>query len=422
MENLTPVSLKRDSSVLSPPDTMPSEKVQGEVPPWATQLLDNQRQTQTMITDLKASVDFANTQSTAAVTDTQNLKKTVSDLQIENSNLKRDIAMLNQKCASLEQRLNNIENYSRRNNILISGLSENNGEDCNAVAQKMFTEKMQLTIDNQDINVAHRVGTKSEKEGSSRPILVQFNNMNKKNEVMSKTKKLKDTNIYVNQDYCQSTLAARKKLLFIFNNCKRLPHYQYLKLIGERLVIKGKTYTVANLHTLPEDLKPAKLATPARDGVVLFFSENSPLSNFYKREFTVSGEQYSCVEQFLWSKKATVYKDYHALYRIMTSDSPAQMKKTAKQIKSPSGDESEWLEMMPDVMTIAVHAKFAQNPDLKEVLLNTGDDVIAEANPHDTKWGCGFGLLHPDAFKQSKWQGLNELGKILMQVRTDLTD
>lgn len=53
--------------------------------------------------------------------------------------------------------------------------------------------------------------------------------------------------------------------------------------------------------------------------------------------------------------------------------------------------------------------KFTHNQELKALLLNTKDAVLVENSPHDAYWGVG----------RNK-DGLNRLGKLLMQIRTKI--
>ena len=53
--------------------------------------------------------------------------------------------------------------------------------------------------------------------------------------------------------------------------------------------------------------------------------------------------------------------------------------------------------------------KFKQHPDLKDILLKTGKEVLVYADPIDNYWGIG-----------SDGKGLNKLGEILMFVRDEL--
>ena len=66
-------------------------------------------------------------------------------------------------------------------------------------------------------------------------------------------------------------------------------------------------------------------------------------------------------------------------------------------------------------------SKFTQHDDLKSVLLNTGDRILAEANRNDNDYGIGMSLNHPDVLDQRKWtRNSNKLGEILMNIRAEL--
>ena len=52
--------------------------------------------------------------------------------------------------------------------------------------------------------------------------------------------------------------------------------------------------------------------------------------------------------------------------------------------------------------------------------MSTGENTLAEANPHDHYWGTGLGKNHPNAFNPKFWKGKNKAGQILMKVRTEL--
>ena len=66
------------------------------------------------------------------------------------------------------------------------------------------------------------------------------------------------------------------------------------------------------------------------------------------------------------------------------------------------------------------YEKYFQNTRLKNILLNTGDKMIIEANPKDTRWGIGLSAEDDRVLDESQWQGENLLGKVLMQVRQEL--
>jgi ribA/ribD-fused uncharacterized protein len=57
----------------------------------------------------------------------------------------------------------------------------------------------------------------------------------------------------------------------------------------------------------------------------------------------------------------------------------------------------------------AVRRKFELHPELRELLLATGEEDIAESAPADYYWGVG-----------RDGTGQNRLGKIIMQIRSEL--
>ena len=65
-------------------------------------------------------------------------------------------------------------------------------------------------------------------------------------------------------------------------------------------------------------------------------------------------------------------------------------------------------------------AKFGQNPELKQRLLDTGDALLAEAEEYDSIWGIGLGMEDENNQNPENWNGQNLLGFALMQVRQKL--
>ena len=59
-------------------------------------------------------------------------------------------------------------------------------------------------------------------------------------------------------------------------------------------------------------------------------------------------------------------------------------------------------------MIIALRAKFTQHPELKQLLLSTGNKILIEHTSNDKYWGDGYGT------------GLNRLGQCLMIIRDEL--
>lgn len=337
------------------------------------------------------------------VTDVDNLKQ-------ENTELKRLLKKAFSEIEQLRSQVDKLENYSRKNNLVISGLKEESTEDPVQVAKKLMKDKLGIEEpSNLDISVVHRFGSKS--SGNPRPLLIRFGDRKSRDAVWAKRLKLKDSGVFVNPDVCRNTDERNKITRAIWRRGKELEEYD-VKIVGGNIKVNGKVYQ--NLDLLPEPLKPKNVFTPTEGDVTLFFTKNSPLSNFYPCQIELDGVTYSCVEQYLWSHKAFVAGDRSAFDAIMDSSNPAEQKAIGRNITL---DKEKWDETMYDAMNRAVRAKFHQNSELAEFLCNVESTVIAEANGNDKVWGCGFSMFNPKAFKQAEWTGKNKLGKILVDVR-----
>ena len=58
-----------------------------------------------------------------------------------------------------------------------------------------------------------------------------------------------------------------------------------------------------------------------------------------------------------------------------------------------------------DVAIAVVSQKFASDPALGQVLLATGNAVLAEAAPRDAIWGIGLDVGSPDVAVPARWRG-----------------
>ncbi len=89
---------------------------------------------------------------------------------------------------------------------------------------------------------------------------------------------------------------------------------------------------------------------------------------------------------------------------------PASAKALGKRVTLREG----WDMLRFEVMERLVQAKFT-DADLAAELLATGGRELIEGNTwRDTTWGCVRG-------KDGEWKGRNELGKMLMGVRAEVT-
>lgn len=107
------------------------------------------------------------------------LKDTVSELE---SKLKHS----KDKCIELERKTDDPEQYTRRQNIHISGIPENAGEDTDGVVVDFAKTVLDVDIDPAEIDRSHRVGQKTSAK-PTRDMTVRFVSYKSKVKIM-KTK------------------------------------------------------------------------------------------------------------------------------------------------------------------------------------------------------------------------------------------
>ena len=154
--------------------------------------------------------------------------------------------------------------------------------------------------------------------------------------------------------------------------------------------------------------------TPAKDGQIT----KSCFSQWWECNFEIDGITYRNAEQFMMAEKARVFNDSTIREQILQSTHPKQAKDLGRQVSGFSKDI--WENERYDIVKRGNLAKFSQNNDLKEFILNTGSRVLVEASPVDKIWGIGLSADDKDIENPLMWQGLNLLGFALMEVRDEL--
>ena len=135
-----------------------------------------------------------------------------------------------------------------------------------------------------------------------------------------------------------------------------------------------------------------------------FEGEYAFLSNFYPVPITIGELHYLSSEAAYQAQKAPMNK--RALF---TNLAPGQAKQLGQSMVL---DPESWNAIRDNIMRRIVHAKFAQNPELAELLSATGTEELEEGNTwHDNH----FGNCYCPACENIK--GENMLGKILMKER-----
>ena len=144
-----------------------------------------------------------------------------------------------------------------------------------------------------------------------------------------------------------------------------------------------------------------------------------------------------CVNQELHYRKAILFGDEEVANHILAErEDAAKIKQYGREVKNYDNDK--WTEVRYDIARDAVESKFRSDDALKKLLLETDGKIIVEAAT-DRAWGIGVlefsstseegeakkGAKNKDNNNcwhvlPNEWDGLNLLGRCLMDVRERL--
>ena len=183
------------------------------------------------VQDLKTSLNFISTDQEEKI---KNVTREIAVIknELKNTqllNLEERKAMKDSK-----EKLVDLEDRSRRNNLRIDGLKESERETWEVTEQKvkaLFKEQLNISEDI-EIDRAHRVGRRD--QNKPRTIVLRCNRYKQKERVKKTAKRLKGTGIFINDDFSFETLEVRKEL---FKTAKELRSKgKGAKVVKDRLI------------------------------------------------------------------------------------------------------------------------------------------------------------------------------------------
>lgn len=143
---------------------------------------------------------------------------------------------------------------------------------------------------------------------------------------------------------------------------------------------------------------------------IYFYQVSQPygcFSNFSPHGIDIEGTYWPTVEHYYQGQKFVGSPDAPIIPLIFAAATPEQ---AAALGRCPSRClRPDWELVKTQVMRVGVLQKFITHPDIREILLITGDEMLIENSPTDYFWGCG-----------ANHTGENHLGKILMGVRAEI--
>lgn len=158
----------------------------------------------------------------------------------------RTEVLVNPLIGDLTRKITELEDRSRRNNIVIAGLEEIGSGTWEEVEEQVIELcRSKLSVTDISIERAHRIGRKN--QNKPRPIVCKLLNYKDKERIKRNGYKLKGTNIFINDDFSNSTRTARYHLR-AFMKDKKANGAASTRLNYDKLYIDNKTY-IYNFET-----------------------------------------------------------------------------------------------------------------------------------------------------------------------------
>jgi ribA/ribD-fused uncharacterized protein len=138
-------------------------------------------------------------------------------------------------------------------------------------------------------------------------------------------------------------------------------------------------------------------------------------SQRFPARFTVDGQQYAHVHQFVAAEKARLFGDREVRDLVLATPDPVAIRRLEWRIRH--FDHLAWAQYLYEVAERGNIAKFSTYPWLRDYLGTTIGHVLVEASPRDRLGGIGLAEARPEAGIPARWRGENVHGFALMAAR-----
>ena len=180
-------------------------------------------------------------------TSLQYTKKDVAELKpihVKLEDVNKELDKISKDLASHSQKMEYLENQSRRNNIRVNGIPESDNEtweDAEVKVKRAIKDNLGIEV---DIERAHRVERRKTKPGQAnqnhpRTIVCRLRDWKQREQVLRKARREKPSDVYISEDLSPATLQKREPQIPKLKAAKQAGKIEYFVL--DRLVIRDKS-------------------------------------------------------------------------------------------------------------------------------------------------------------------------------------
>ncbi|XP_053398799.1 uncharacterized protein LOC123556557 [Mercenaria mercenaria] len=204
---------------------------------------------ETRVDAVEQSCSFINSEAELQKNELKEAKKEIHTLHKACRNLETSVKQHEAEREKMDDKLNDLEARSMRENLMFYGLKEDSEEDCSEKVKVFCQDNLEIDASNMTFDRAHRIGNNTAKK--PRPIVVKFHYYSEREKVrkagFDKREQLKERKVGVGIQQPKQVRDARKELYSVKK--AEAEKGNDTKFVGKKLYINGQLYVGKNATT-----------------------------------------------------------------------------------------------------------------------------------------------------------------------------
>lgn len=231
--------------------------------------------------------------------------------------------------------------FASRKNLIITGLEENPEKSTRSMIGECFKS---LGEEKVSVTEAYRIGAPRDDSSYNRPVKVKFSHIADRNKIWRKRMNTKSDDgsrsVKIQADLPKELRDEMNILYRITRAAAKTEKYRSASVRNYAISLHGREYSPRELEKLPLPLRPSTISNLKSEEALVFFSKYSLLSNHHPSPFTLQGENFAHMEQYLAVKKAQLSGKESLIQRASQASDPKVAKAILHSLRSDHS--SEW--------------------------------------------------------------------------------